>query len=54
MSHTPQVTASKVPELLKFCQDSAFALRLEVAGTLLIPPPRSVDVTDWERSVRLR
>ena len=54
MSHAPVVSAIQVPELLEFCRDAGHQVRLESRGTLLIPPPCVLSVTDWERSLRLR
>ncbi|GFR41615.1 hypothetical protein Agub_g2340 [Astrephomene gubernaculifera] len=54
MEHTPQVCSIPPRELLSFCQDQAYACRLEPRGSLLIPPDINVSITDWERSLRLR
>lgn len=54
MEHCPNVCSIPPQELLTFCADAGYALRLEPAGSLLIPPDYNVNITDWERSLRLR
>jgi hypothetical protein len=39
---------------MAFCSDSGYRCRLELEGSMLMPPEYNVHVTDWERSLRLR
>jgi hypothetical protein len=39
---------------MAFCSDSGYRCRLELEGSLLMPPDYNVHITDWERSLRLR
>jgi hypothetical protein len=50
----PSVCALPPPELAAFCADHGYGCRLELAGSALRPPERSVPLTDWERALRLR
>ncbi|KAF8061355.1 DTX44 [Scenedesmus sp. PABB004] len=54
MEHCPHVCSIPPTELMAFCGDSGYRCRLELAGSLLMPPDYNVHVTDWERSLRLR
>jgi hypothetical protein len=54
MDHVPHVCPIEAKELLDFCVESGYCCRLEVGGSLLIPPDFNVGMTDWERSLRLR
>lgn len=54
MEHVPNVCSIPPRELLEFCIDQGYKCRLEPKGSLLIPPDFNVNVTDWERSLRLR
>ena len=54
MDRAPNVIPITPSELLEFCMESGYNCRLEQAGSMLNPPDYNVDVTDWERSLRLR
>jgi len=54
MPHGPSIHTIRPNDLVKFCQDSGYACRLEPTGSLMMPPEFNVGITDWERSVRLR
>jgi hypothetical protein len=54
MEHSPHVCSIPPAELMAFCSDSGYRCRLELEGSLLMPPEYNVHVTDWERSLRLR
>lgn len=54
MEHCPHVCSIPPAELMAFCSDSGYRCRLELEGSLLMPPEYNVHVTDWERSLRLR
>jgi len=51
----PSVAGLPPPELDAFCRDQGYSCRLELAGSLLMPPEtRVVGLTEWERALRLR
>eukprot|EP00210_Caulerpa_lentillifera_P006807 g6506.t1 len=54
MPHLSTVHTIKPSELIQFCNDSGYACRLELEGSILTPPEFNVGVTDWERSMKLR
>lgn len=54
MEHSPHVCSISPTELMAFCSDSGYRCRLELEGSLLMPPDYNVHITDWERSLRLR
>eukprot|EP00878_Enallax_costatus_P005750 GHUV01006028.1.p1 GENE.GHUV01006028.1~~GHUV01006028.1.p1 ORF type:complete len:245 (+),score=93.39 GHUV01006028.1:646-1380(+) len=54
MEHCPHVCSISPTELMSFCSDSGYRCRLELEGSLLMPPDYNVHITDWERSLRLR
>jgi hypothetical protein len=54
MEHCPHVCSIPPTELMAFCSDSGYRCRLELEGSLLMPPDYNVHITDWERSLRLR
>lgn len=54
MDRPPNVVPITPSELLGFCLESGYNCRLEQGGSMLTPPEFNVDVTDWERSLRLR
>ncbi|KAF6265721.1 hypothetical protein COO60DRAFT_1697694 [Scenedesmus sp. NREL 46B-D3] len=54
MEHCPNVCSIPPTELMAFCSDSGYRCRLELEGSLLMPPDYNVHITDWERSLRLR
>jgi hypothetical protein len=54
MDHSPAVCSIPPSELAAFCADSGYRCRLELEGSMLMPPDYNVHVTDWERSLRLR
>lgn len=54
MDRPPNVVPITPSELLEFCLESGYNCRLEQGGSELCPPDFNVDVTDWERSLRLR
>ena len=54
MDRPPNVVPITPSELLEFCLESGYNCRLEQGGSMLCPPDFNVDVTDWERSLRLR
>lgn len=54
MDRPPNVVPITPSELLEFCLESGYNCRLEQGGSVLSPPDFNVDVTDWERSLRLR
>ena len=54
MEHPSSVVPINPSELLEFCRASGYHCRLERPGSQFMPPYYNVDVTDWERSLRLR
>lgn len=54
MDHSASVVPISPSELLEFCMASGYHCRLEYPGSPIVPPYYNVDVTDWERSLRLR
>mmetsp|Transcript_29705 Transcript_29705/g.76290 ORF Transcript_29705/g.76290 Transcript_29705/m.76290 type:complete len:241 (-) Transcript_29705:30-752(-) len=50
----PTVCSIPPPELLSFCVEAGYSVRLEPTGSTLVPPDFNVGATDWERSQRLR
>ena len=54
MERAPNVVPITPSELLEFCKESGYNCRLEQGGSMLSPPDFNVDITDWERSLRLR
>lgn len=54
MEHTPHVCSIPWHELEDFCHVSGYCCRLEPADSLLMPPEKNVQITDWERTLRLR
>lgn len=54
MDRASNVVPITPSELLEFCQESGYNCRLEQGGSMLSPPDFNVDITDWERSLRLR
>lgn len=52
--HCPGVCGLPPHDLAAFCREHAYHCRLELRGSLLMPPKQSVAMTDWERSLRLR
>lgn len=54
MEVQPCVCGLPPSELATFCRDHGYHCRLELKGSLLMPPDRSVGMTDWERAERLR
>ena len=54
MDHPASIVPINPSELLEFCQTSGYDCRLEQPGSQLMPPYHNVDITDWERSLRLR
>lgn len=54
MTHHPSVHTIRPKDLVKFCIDSGYACRLELKGSMMMPPEFNVGITDWERSLRLR
>lgn len=54
MDRAPSVVPINPSELLDFCQEAGYNCRLEQTGSIISPPDFNVDITDWERSLRLR
>lgn len=54
MTHGPSIHTIRPKDLVKFCEDSGYACRLEPKGSMMMPPEFNVGITDWERSLRLR
>lgn len=54
MNRPSSVVPISPSELLEFCKESGYHCQLETNGTVATPPNYNVDVTDWERSLRLR
>jgi hypothetical protein len=54
MPHQPIVGGLPPGELSAFCHERGYHCRLELAGSLLMPPETNVGLTDWERALRLR
>lgn len=54
MDHPASVVPISPSELLEFCKANGYHCRLEEPGSPIMPPYYNVDVTDWERSLRLR
>lgn len=54
MEHSPHVCSIPPAELVTFCGESGYGCRLELAGSMLMPPDYNVHITDWERSLALR
>ncbi|GBF99148.1 hypothetical protein Rsub_12115 [Raphidocelis subcapitata] len=50
----PTVCGLPPQELAAFASERGYTCRLELAGSRLAPPARSVAMTDWERALRLR
>ncbi|MEN9207208.1 MAG: DUF3110 domain-containing protein [Gloeomargarita sp. GMQP_bins_120] len=44
----PTVQAIDPEEIRQFCQENGFHYQLVPAGTLLLPPERNVERTDWQ------
>lgn len=54
MTHSPSIHTIRPKDLVKFCKDCGYACRLELKGSMMMPPEFNVGITDWERSLRLR
>lgn len=50
----PHVCSTSIDEILAFCSEAGYAYRLEGRGTALTPPVQNVQLTDWERYLRLK
>mmetsp|Transcript_68668 Transcript_68668/g.217182 ORF Transcript_68668/g.217182 Transcript_68668/m.217182 type:complete len:345 (-) Transcript_68668:1991-3025(-) len=54
MEHCPEVEGMPPDDLIEFCMDSGYNCRVMPAGSLIMPSENTVEVTDWERAMRLR
>lgn len=54
MGYCPETEAVDPQDLLEFCVEAGHHCRFEPRDTLLLPAETCLDMTDWERSNRLR
>lgn len=54
LSHVPTVFPMTWSEITEWCNENNTRCRLETSGSLLLPPDSNVNVTDWERTLRLQ
>lgn len=54
MGRTPMVEMTSIDDLRIVCRECGYACKVAKQGAQLIPPKKTVDVTDWERANALR
>ena len=54
LAYKPSVYPISWADVTEWCNDTNTRIRLEPAGSLLIPPESNVEKTDWERAIALQ